>query len=66
MQERNEITEDDRQFAAYLHAARALWRSHRELVEAEKFPERLVPALEADPESTDCSEYHCKCGKGGP
>lgn len=58
------IEEDSRQFAAFLHAARTLWRRHRELVEAVVFPVEYARALEPDvaAEASDCSEYHCPCG----
>lgn len=57
------IDENSRQFAAFLHAARTIWRRHPDLVEGERFPADLVPALEddVDPDSADCSEYHCPC-----
>ena len=56
------INEDSRQFAAFLLAARVLWRCHRDLVEADSFPAEFMGALEGDvdPDSADCSEYHCQ------
>ena len=53
--------EAQRQFVAYLLAARTLWRHHRELVEAPEFPAQYRNALNQAglPAEVDCGEYHC-------
>lgn len=53
-------TPEEQQFAAYLLAARTLWRSHRELVEASEFPTQHRAALDQAglPAQVNSSEYH--------